>query len=147
MRTEVVDKVVDPKLLHHLSILTDGKPISPINLCEPVVRRYLWEALVFQILISSPDQVYHKGRALARTDLQPNTMGYLIVGRGSKSGLIFYFQEAKAFQAIVLSSLMPPTASQIFQYRQWAAKPENPELGKWQHDPPVDTLSDECRNQ
>ncbi len=38
IRTEVFDKAIDSKLLYHLSILTDGKPIPPINIHEPVGR-------------------------------------------------------------------------------------------------------------
>ncbi|KAF5360387.1 hypothetical protein D9756_004588 [Leucocoprinus leucothites] len=97
VRTEVEDEIVDPNLLHHLSVLTQGKYVEPLDL-------------------TATDPF---------NDMTNRTVRFVIVGNGSKSGLACIGKglRAKGFtwawQAIWLNAALPPTSEQKLRFRKW----------------------------
>ncbi|KAF9440494.1 hypothetical protein P691DRAFT_780067 [Macrolepiota fuliginosa MF-IS2] len=94
LRTHVVDEHTDTKLFHHLSILTNGKPIKPIDItCTKPLG----------------------GLGLCTT-------GYAILGRGSKACMAYIYRSydvPEIFVEILLGAQLPPTADQISEFRRW----------------------------
>ncbi|KAF9442834.1 hypothetical protein P691DRAFT_779197 [Macrolepiota fuliginosa MF-IS2] len=93
LRTHVVDEPTDTKLLHHLSILTNGKPIKPID-------------------ITRAEPLGGLGRC---------TMGYAIVGWGSKACIACIYRGYATSETweIYLGTQSPPTTDQISEFRTW----------------------------
>lgn len=88
--------------------------LDPLGLLY--VSLVLWYFYVILISIYSQDDT----RMYPRWEvLQPSTVGYVIIGHGSKSGLACYYQKAIRRQVIFLNSFVPPTAAQISRCRGW----------------------------
>ncbi|KAF5357841.1 hypothetical protein D9756_001247 [Leucocoprinus leucothites] len=96
VRTEARDEIVDPKLLHHLSVLTNGKPIEPLDLTA-----------------TDPFD-----------DMEEKTVRFVIVGNGSKSGLACIGKALRDeqfrwnWQVIWLNAALPPTSEQKSLYSE-----------------------------
>ncbi|KAF5357845.1 hypothetical protein D9756_001243 [Leucocoprinus leucothites] len=97
VRTTIEDEIVDPKLLHHLSVLTDGKSIEPLDL-------------------TATDPL---------DDMGEKTVRFVIVGNGSKSGLACIDKGLRdtpaewRWQVIWLNAALPPTSTQMSRYSEW----------------------------
>ncbi|KAF9447416.1 hypothetical protein P691DRAFT_782449 [Macrolepiota fuliginosa MF-IS2] len=99
IHTHAVDEPADSQLFHHLSILANGNSIKPID-----------------ITCKEPPVPWLKG------GLEPHMMGYVILGRGSKSCLVCLHQYDKIYlslEAISLNAQFPPTTDQISKFRGW----------------------------
>ncbi|KAF9454550.1 hypothetical protein P691DRAFT_754481 [Macrolepiota fuliginosa MF-IS2] len=100
VRTHAVDEPTDSQLLHHLSILANGNPIKPINItCKQPVG-----------------------------GLKGYTMGYAILGRGSKSCLICLYRHNDTLEfrkTIHLDAQLRPTTDQISEFREWEKEIES----------------------
>ncbi|KAF5357847.1 hypothetical protein D9756_001249 [Leucocoprinus leucothites] len=110
VRTKIEDEIVDPKLLHHLSVLTDGKPIEPLDL-------------------TATDPL---------NDMKKQTVGFVIVGNGSKSSLACIGKKLRGtshgitwtWQVIWLSAALPPTSKQKWWFRGWEEEIAGSHQGK-----------------
>ncbi|KAF9445580.1 hypothetical protein P691DRAFT_805499 [Macrolepiota fuliginosa MF-IS2] len=92
IRTNAIDEVTDSQLFRHLSVLTGGKSIRPIDItcAEPL------------------------------GGLKPYIMEYAILGEGSKSCLIcLYGKNARDYHAISLKAQAPPSTNEISKFRRW----------------------------
>ncbi|KAF5357809.1 hypothetical protein D9756_001265 [Leucocoprinus leucothites] len=97
VRIEIRDEIVDPKLLHHLSALTRGRSVEPLDLTA----------------------------ADPFNDMKNLTHSFVIVGNGSKSGLACIGKGTRAiglscpWQAIWLIVVLSPTNEQHLEYGEW----------------------------
>ncbi|KAF5358387.1 hypothetical protein D9756_001251 [Leucocoprinus leucothites] len=98
-RTKIEDEIVDPKLLHHLSVLTYGRCVEPLDLKV----------------------------ADSFNDMNQQAVRFVIVGNGAKSGLACIAKRRVdmkdvtwTWQVIWLSAALLPASGQKLLYRKWA---------------------------
>ncbi|KAJ3576868.1 hypothetical protein NP233_g142 [Leucocoprinus birnbaumii] len=93
IRTEVNDDATDQKLLYHLSLLSNGEPVDPLDLTalDPLEK------------------------------MEEETIAFVIVGVGSKSGLacIGHWLDGLEWRTMWLDAVLPPTVEQKRQYQRW----------------------------
>ncbi len=76
-------------------------------------------------------------------------MGYVIIGRGSKSGLVCCYKGKDGLRMIVLNAVAQPTNTQLNQYNEWFEEMEHfdrPESAE-NDDSTTKNRSQECQNQ